>query len=77
MSRTIYIIRCIYVFSDRDNGDPNLLSGKLDRPHNTPLTYICILLSESIARNEIGFVQLDTFLCQFSGRFYPSSLGLI
>ena len=45
------------MFSDRDNSDPNLLSVNWIDPI-IPLTYICILLSESIARN--GFVQLDT-----------------
>lgn len=56
------------MFSDRDNSDPNLLSVNWIDPI-IPLTYICILLSESIARN--GFVQL----CQFGGRFYRAEFA--
>lgn len=64
MSRAIYIIRCIYVFSDRDNGDPNLLSGKLDRPHNTPPylhlhTFIRIYRSEWDRFRSTGCVPLS------------------
>lgn len=67
-------IRWIYMFSGRDNSDPNLLSVNWIDPI-IPLTYICILLSESIARN--GFVQLDTSSVNSADdSIEPSSLEL-